>query len=76
MLADHQPSGGIHLRFNLRPANWPGDAPTEIVCFRVNDEAVQKTMARALNVKVDEVRDLPNYRFFWRDNITGAVSRN
>jgi hypothetical protein len=32
-------------------------------------------MARALNVKLDDLPDLPNYAFIGRDDTTGKVVR-
>lgn len=48
---------------------------TAIHCFRVNDEAAQKTMARALNVPLADVQGLPNYKLILRDNTTGKITR-
>lgn len=59
-----------------RPAHMDKDFlsnSTAVVCFRVNDVNAQRTMAQALGVPLEDVKALPNYKFFHRDNTTGDV---
>lgn len=59
-----------------RPAHMDKDFlsnASDIYGFRVNEHNAQKTMAGALGVPLPEVKALPNYKYFHRDNATGAV---
>lgn len=47
---------------------------TRVQCFRVNDDAAQRVMARALSVKLSDVQGLPNYKAISRDNTSGIVT--
>lgn len=59
-----------------RPAHMDKDFlsnSTAVVCFRVNDVNAQRTMAQALGVPLDQVKALPNYKYFHRDNTVGTI---
>lgn len=59
-----------------RPAHMDKDFlsnASDIYGFRVNEENAQRTLSRALGVALPKVQALPNYKYFHRDNSTGAV---
>lgn len=59
-----------------RPAHMDKDFlanASDVYGFRVNEENAQRALARALGVPLPKVQALPNYKYFHRDNTTGAV---
>lgn len=61
-----------------RPAHMDKDFLsncTDVVSFRVNEKNAQRTMGEALGVSPEEVRLLPNYKFFHRDHVKNTLTR-
>lgn len=59
-----------------RPAHMDKDFlanASDVYGFRVNERNAQRTLADALGVPLPDVKELPNYKYFHRDNTTGTV---